>query len=184
MNKTKLSKFLSLVLRHKPEEIGIELDENGWAKVEDLLIGLNKRGFAVDLAILKDLVATNEKQRFCFSENGELLRANQGHSIKIDLGLVAQEPPAELYHGTVEKFIDSITLNGLQKQKRTHVHLSGDVETATVVAKRRGQPVLLYINALAMHKDGFEFYQSENGVWLVDSVPVKYIEVDDCVNEK
>ena len=171
----KLSKFLSLVLRHKPETIGIQLDENGWTDVPLLLQKMQASGKVIDLPTLQAVVANNDKKRFAFSEDGTKIRANQGHSLKVQLGYKPQAPPAILYHGTVEKFLGSIFQTGLDKRKRHHVHLSPEITTATNVGKRRGKPVLLTVDAAAMHTDGFLFFLSENGVWLTEKVPVIYI---------
>ena len=169
------SKFLSLVLRHRPDVIGITLDAEGWVPVEDLLAACARHGRAIPRAQLDVVVRTNDKQRFAFSADGRRIRANQGHSLPIDLGLVSVEPPDRLYHGTVPRFLESIRQEGLIKGKRHHVHLSPDVETATNVGQRRGRPVVLVIEAGRMFRDGHKFYQSENGVWLTDAVPPEYI---------
>jgi len=174
-NYVKLSKFLSLILRHKPETIGIQLDENGWTDVQLLLQKMQVSGKTMDLTTLQAVVANNDKKRFAFSEDGTKIRANQGHSLKVQLGYKPQTPPAILYHGTVEKFLGSIFQTGLDKRKRHHVHLSSEIATATNVGKRRGKPVILTIDAAQMQADGYPFFLSENGVWLTDKVPVKYI---------
>ena len=169
------SKFLSLVLRHRPDVIGITLDAGGWVPVEDLLAACAQHGRAISREQLNVVVRTNDKQRFAFSADGSRIRANQGHSLPIDLGLVSVEPPELLYHGTVPRFLESIRQEGLTKGNRHHVHLSPDVETATKVGQRRGRPVVLVIEAGRMFRDGHKFYQSENGVWLTDAVPPGYI---------
>ena len=169
------SKFLSLVLRHRPDVIGIELDAEGWVAVEELLTACAKHGRAISRDQLDDLVRTNDKQRFAFSVDGSRIRANQGHSLPVDLGLVPVEPPELLYHGTVPRFLESIRREGLTKGTRHHVHLSPDVETATKVGQRRGRPIVLMIAAGHMFRDGHKFYRSENGVWLTDAVPPAYI---------
>lgn len=171
----KLSKFLSLILRHKPERIGIQLDENGWADVQLLLQKMQASGKKIDLLTLQAVVANNDKKRFAFNEDGTKIRANQGHSLKVQLGYTPQTPPTILYHGTVEKFLGSIFQSGLDKRRRHHVHLSSDIATAINVGKRRGNPILLEINAAQMHADNFLFFLSENDVWLTEKVPVKYI---------
>ncbi|GAB3947818.1 RNA 2'-phosphotransferase [Spirosoma harenae] len=168
---TRISKRLSLILRHRPESIGILLDENGWT---DVAILLNK--LAISKAILSHVVATNNKKRFAFNADETKIRANQGHSVDIDLGYQTQEPPKVLYHGTGQNSVQSILKTGLQKQKRHHVHLSADIETALNVGKRHGVPVVLEVNTEQMQNDSFAFYQSTNGVWLTDHVPVKYIK--------
>lgn len=169
------SKFLSLVLRHKPETIGITMDPNGWVKVDELIEKCNRNNFFLDFNLLEQIVYTNDKKRFSFSNDLQNIRANQGHSVDIDLALEAKTAPALLYHGTVEKFMDSIKAKGLLKMSRQHVHLSQDVETATKVGSRRGKPVILEIDAARMQAEGFVFYQSENGLWLCDEVPVRFI---------
>lgn len=170
------SKFLSLVLRHKPEEIGLNLDQNGWADIEELL---NKsKIISLDMQSLKYIVENNDKKRFAFSDDYLKIRASQGHSIEIDLNYQTQEPPDVLYHGTTDKYLDSIKLNGIQKQKRQHVHLSFDKETATKVGQRHGKPIILKINTKKMYKDKVPFYLSANNVWLVDQVLPEYIEID------
>lgn len=171
-----ISKFLSLILRHSPETIHLKLDENGWADVEELITKSNKNRKSLDFETLQYVVETNDKKRFTFNEDLTKIRANQGHSITIDLELQPQTPPDELYHGTVAKFMDAILKDGLQKMSRQHVHLSKDKETAIKVGSRRGAPQILKINANQMIKDGYVFYCSENGVWLTDEVPPKYIQ--------
>ena len=173
----RISKFLSLLLRHKPETIGLKLDENGWADVEELIHKSKKRRMHFSISDLEKVVAENDKQRFSFNEDNSKIRANQGHSIKnINLGFEAIEPPENLYHGTVEKFLDSIKANGLQKMNRQHVHLSEDLITATKVGSRRGKPIISVINSGLMFCEGYEFYKSKNGVWLTDQVPSKFIQ--------
>ena len=173
--KKSVSKFLSLILRHQPEVIGITLDENGWTDVDELIAKMNTNGHRISFDELEEVVETNDKQRFAFSDDYNKIRANQGHSVNISLGLDPQEPPEYLYHGTVAKFLDSIRKEGLQRMSRQHLHLSRDGETAMKVGSRRGIPVILNINSGAMHQDGFLFYLSDNGVWLTDHVPAKYI---------
>ena len=173
--KTHISKLLSLVLRHSPETIGISLDENGWVATEELLDKLAAHNEPVTIAELKEVVSTNSKQRFAFNTDHTRIRANQGHSVQVELGLVAAVPPEYLYHGTVDKFLDAIRAGGLQKMSRQHVHLSADTETATKVALRRGKPVILTVNSGDMHRAGRLFYLSENGVWLTDEVQVDFI---------
>lgn len=174
---TKYSKFLSYVLRHKPESIGIALDENGWVDVSLLLEASRAAGQDISSDLLRVIVETNDKKRFAFSEKGDRIRASQGHSVKsIDLALEQIEPPVILYHGTVEKFMEAIEKSGLQKMNRQHVHLSETRATATNVGSRRGKPIILEVQASVMHNVGYKFYCSENGVWLIDSVPWKYID--------
>ena len=174
----KISKFLSLVLRHKPEKIGIELDENGWIDVDVLLSQMNKKGSNIDLETLRMVVETNNKKRFAFNEDQTQIRASQGHSLKIDLGYKPQVPPETLFHGTATRFIDSIMKTGLEKRNRHHVHLSPNLDTAINVGGRHGKVIVLDVSAKEMYKDGFEFFVSENGVWLTDSVPVKYLSLN------
>ena len=169
-NQTKTSKFISLILRHRPEEIGLTLDEHGWARVDQLL-----RGVKISLEELEEIVAKDEKQRYSFNEDKTLIRANQGHSIPVDLELDPVEPPERLYHGTVGQFLPSIRREGLTKQSRQYVHLSGDPVTAAKVGSRRGKPIVLQVNAGAMQREGFRFYQAANGVWLTETVPPEYL---------
>lgn len=175
MNNTKISKFLSLILRHKPEVGNIELDENGWADIDKLIIGASKAGNTFSKEQLFQVVKESDKQRFII--DGNLIRANQGHSVAVNLNLKPIEPPAILYHGTVEKFIDKIYSEGLKKMNRHHVHLSENTTTAENVASRRGTPIILKIDSAAMYTDGHEFMCSENNVWLTDNVPSKYIPI-------
>lgn len=172
---TRISKFLSLVLRHKPETIGITLDENGWTPVTTLIEKLALAGTQIDIDILKHVVDTNAKKRFAFNDTFDKIRASQGHSITIELGYDQQLPPAILYHGTAVQHIDSILSTGLNKGSRHQVHLSADINTAISVGKRHGKPIVLEISAEKMHNDGFTFFVSENNVWLTDNVPVEYI---------
>jgi len=171
-----ISKFLSLVLRHKPETIGLALDAGGWLDIAALIEGANRVGVALDAALLREMVARNDKRRFAFSADGKRIRAVQGHSVPVDLGLEPRVPPNLLYHGTTTRFLTSIRHQGLLPQERQFVHLSPDAETATLVGQRHGVPVVLVIAAAAMHHDGRLFCLSENGVWLTDAVPVVYID--------
>ena len=173
----KRSKFLSLVLRHRPEAIGVTLDENGWVDVDVLLEACREKGQGMTREELAETVRTNDKQRFAFSPDGLRIRANQGHSVAVNLGLEPKTPPDVLYHGTTDRFLESILKQGLQKRKRHHVHLSRDPVTATSVGGRRGRPMVLHIDTARMHADGFLFYCSENNVWLTDEVPAEYIAV-------
>lgn len=172
-----LSKFLSLILRHKPEVIGIKLDGNGWADVDELIQGALDKGKELDLPILEAIVASDEKQRYTFNEDKTKVRANQGHSVKVDLGLEPVKPPKILYHGTVERYVQSIMLKGIEPRSRNHVHLSEDIDTATDVGERRGDAMIFKVFSGAMFRDGFHFYQSANGVWLTDHVPNKYLDM-------
>lgn len=169
------SKFLSLVLRHNPQAIGLSLDPNGWADIAELLERMALHGRPISRAFLEDVVATNDKKRFSISEDGHRIRANQGHSMAVDLGLRSQEPPPLLFHGTTIRHLASIQTHGLLKQGRQQVHLSPDETTATKVGQRHGPPVVLRIAAQHMHQDGYTFYLSANGVWLTDHVPAAYI---------
>lgn len=172
-----LSKFLSLVLRHKPEVIGIKLDANGWADVDELIEGAIDKGKEMDLPILEALVLTDDKQRYSFNEDKTKIRANQGHSVQVDLELEPVKPPKILYHGTVERFVQSIMLKGIEPRSRNHVHLSETVDTAIDVGERRGDAMIFKVFAGAMYRDGFHFYQSANGVWLTDHVPNMYLDM-------
>lgn len=169
------SKFLSLILRHRPESVGLTLDPSGWVEVEQLLRSLKRHGHNISRAELDEIVATNNKRRFRFSEDGRYIRANQGHSVKVELGLQSVEPPPTLFHGTVERFLPSILQQGLKPGKRQQVHLSHDTETARAVGARRGDPVILKIDGASMYSDGHLFFRSENGVWLTEGVPPRYI---------
>ncbi len=172
-HKKRISKFLSLILRHQPEKIGLRLDENGWALVSDIL---EKSKMQFTFEELSEVVNTNDKKRFSFNANETKIRANQGHSLKsIDLDLKPETPPLFLYHGTVSKFIPEIKLHGLKKMNRQHVHLSKDRDTAAKVGARRGKPVILSIRALEMQNEGHQFFISENGVWLTDAISSKFI---------
>ena len=175
----KVSKFLSLVLRHRPESIGLELDKNGWADIETLIEKSGNIGREMTRQLIDEVVENNDKKRFSISDDGLKIRANQGHSISVDVEMVKSVPPDDLYHGTVESFYDSIQKQGLKKQNRLYVHLSSDVETAIKVGGRRGKPIVLKIDAGKMHQDSFEFYLSANGVWQVDHVPPEFISVID-----
>ena len=173
---TKFSKFLSLVLRHKPEVIGIQLDRNGWTDINQLLQKCSAVGRHYSRQDLQTVVETNNKQRFALSPDGKRIRASQGHSIDIQLGLQPVEPPEQLWHGTASRFLGSIWKQGLTKQRRQHVHLSTDSETARSVGQRHGRLVLLKVLAQQMHHDGYEFFLSANSVWLTDHVPVQYLQ--------
>jgi putative RNA 2'-phosphotransferase len=168
---------MSLVLRHKPEHLGLELDENGWVDVDMLLAAMNSQQLNVDRQLLEQVVTGNDKQRFAFSEDRLRIRANQGHSIDVDVELEERDPPEVLLHGTVDKFLDAIRQSGLKKMNRQHVHLSADLNTASKVGSRRGKPVILEIDSAAMKQAGYVFYLSANGVWLTDHVPIEYISL-------
>lgn len=171
-----ISKLMSLVLRHQPEVIGLKLDENGWTNVRELIQKMNENGTVADIETINAVVNTNDKKRFSFNEDKTMIRANQGHSIEVELNLKTAIPPDTLYHGTATRFLESILREGLTKQQRQHVHLSWQLETAIAVGTRHCKPVILNINAKAMHQAGFVFYLSDNNVWLVDTVPVQYIQ--------
>jgi len=172
---TSLSKFLSLVLRHAPETIGLSLDEAGWANIETLLQQANAHGKRIDREILEKIVATSDKRRFVISDDELRIRANQGHSVNVDLGLEAIAPPGQLFHGTASRFLAAIQAQGLTPQSRQHVHLSADVDTARVVGQRHGSPVVLRVDAAKMHEAGHVFYRSLNGVWLTQTVPAEFL---------
>ena len=174
MNLTKTSKYLSLILRHKPETIGITLDEHGWANVDELIAGIAKT-HDCDMDILEEIVRTDEKQRYSFNEDKTLIRANQGHSIAVDVEEEAV-PPEELWHGTGEKYVESIDRQGLIPKSRLYVHLSKDRDTAVKVGSRHGKPVIYLVKAGDMSRDGYPFYLSKNGVWLTKKVPVEYLK--------
>ncbi len=173
--KKRISKFLSLVLRHKPETIALELDASGWADVGELIEKSNTHGVRFDMEGLKDIVATHNKKRFAFNEDFTEIRASQGHSINVELGYANQEPSEFLYHGTAQRFADSILAEGLQKKGRQHVHLSTDMATATQVGQRHGKPIVFKVLAQQMFEDGHEFFLSENAVWLTEHVPTRYL---------
>ncbi len=170
------SKFLALVLRHRPERIGLELDEAGWARVSDLIECARRAGMDLSADTLREVVERNEKRRFSISEDGQKIRAVQGHSLSVDLGLEPIAPPELLYHGTTIRFVASIRDQGLKSRGRQHVHLSPDEKTALEVGARHGKPVVLRIEAGKMDAHGYEFFFSENGVWLTSDVPPEYIE--------
>ena len=169
----KVSKYLSKHLRHQPERIGLTLDEAGWVEIDTLIAACAAHGFRFDREELDHVVATNDKRRFAIE--GTRIRASQGHSIEVDLGLPPATPPPYLFHGTVARNLDAIRAEGLRPMNRHAVHLSADRETATRVGARRGRPVVLSVDVGAMHKDGQVFRVSENGVWLTEAVPVRYL---------
>jgi len=174
-NLKKVSKRLSLVLRHKPEAIGLKLDSGGWADVTELLDCLGSHGLSVSRELLDEVVRMNDKQRFRFSEDRTQICANQGHSLEVDFDLKEEEPPEVLYHGTASRFMESIFKTGLTRQQRHHVHLTEDVVMTMKVGARRGKPVLLEIRAKEMSEAGYQFYKTANNVWLTDSVPVEFL---------
>ena len=173
--RVKVSKYLAKHLRHQPERIGLTLQPGGWVPVAELLKACAAHGFALSRAELDEVVATNDKQRFAIDGSADRIRANQGHSVDVDLGLPPAPPPATLYHGTAFGTVDAILREGLHPMRRQHVHLSGDVETATRVGARHGRPVVLVVDAARLHADGHVFYRADNGVWLTDAVPARYL---------
>jgi putative RNA 2'-phosphotransferase len=170
-----VSKYLAKHLRHAPAALGLTLQSGGWVQVDDLLAASVGRGFAITYDEQIECVETNDKKRFSLNETGDQIRANQGHSVEVDLHLEEKEPPVTLYHGTVERFLPSIMAEGLRKGKRHHVHLSMDVETARKVGARRGKPIILQVDAGRMHGQGYRFLLSVNGVWLTNLVPADFL---------
>jgi putative RNA 2'-phosphotransferase len=170
------SKFLSLILRHEPERVGLRLGEAGWVAVSELLNAVNRHGRPLTLEQLQHVVATSDKKRYAFSEDGQRIRANQGHSVEVDLQYPPQQPPEILYHGTATRFVDGIRKGGLQKMERHDVHLSAETKVTLQVGGRHGKPVLLTIRAGDMYRAGHVFRCSTNSVWLVSSVPSEFIE--------
>lgn len=177
MNYSRIGKYICLILRHKPEIIGIELDKNGWANIDELINGLKKKYPDFNREKLEYIVNTDNKQRYSLSDDKSKIRARQGHSIDVDVELKELTPPELLYHGTAERFLESIMKEGLVPKSRLYVHLSKDVETAEKVGKRHGKPAVLKIETGKMAEDGFKFYLSENGVWLTKAVPPKYLSL-------
>lgn len=174
MSLTRTSRYISLILRHKPEAIGITLDEHGWADVDELIAGVS-RTHPLTMKLLEEIVRTDEKQRYSFNEDKTLIRANQGHSIPVDVELPELEPPAILYHGTGQKYVPSIDRQGLLPKSRLYVHLSADEDTAVKVGRRHGPPIVYKVQAGKMSEDGYLFYRSVNGVWLTKEVPIEYL---------
>jgi len=172
----KTSKFLSLILRHEPERVGLKLGEAGWVGVDELLQAVNRNGVSLTIDQLKHIVATSDKKRFAFSEDGQRIRASQGHSVEVDLQYQPQTPPELLYHGTATRFLDGIRQHGLQRMGRHDVHLSAETKVTLQVGGRHGKPVLLIIHAGDMHRAGQVFRCSTNGVWLVNRVPPDFIQ--------
>lgn len=173
----RISKFLSKHLRHDPAGIGLTLEVGGWVSVELLLTACARKGVPISRGLLERVVAGSDKQRFAFDATGQRIRANQGHSVAVDLQLATSEPPAQLFHGTTSASVPAILREGLRKMERHHVHLSADEATARKVGGRRGVAVLLVVDAAAMHAAGIPFYRSENGVWLVDAVAPAYLRL-------
>ena len=176
-----ISKFLSFVLRHQPDAIGLTLDANGWASIDELLTKAHAHGQSFTEAQLREVVASNDKQRFALDEAQRRIRANQGHSVAIDAGLAPMAPPEWLYHGTATRFLDSIRADGLKPMQRQHVHLSADLATAVNVGQRHGKPCVLRVRAQALAAKGQPFFRSENGVWLTGAVAVEFIDFDALV---
>ena len=178
MDMKKTSVFISLILRHKPDVIGISLDEHGWANVQELINGINKTGkYSIDMPMLEEIVRTDNKQRYSFNEDRSKIRANQGHSINVDVELKEAVPPEILYHGTGEKYVESINAEGLKPKSRLYVHLSKDVETAVTVGSRHGKSIVYTVASGEMYRQGYTFYLSENGVWLTKNVPVDFMKI-------
>jgi putative RNA 2'-phosphotransferase len=171
----KISKYLSKHLRHDPKRLGLELAPGGWVRVDDLLAACARARFPVSRADLEQVVTASDKQRFAFDSSGSQIRANQGHSVPVDLQLEPVAPPDTLYHGTAEHKVALLLESGLSKMARHHVHLSSDIPTATAVGARHGQPAILVVDAAAMHREGIPFFRSANGVWLVDQVPPRFL---------
>lgn len=171
----KLSIFISLALRHKPEAANITLDAHGWADVNELLAGIRATGRDIDRGVLELIVKTDQKQRYSFSPDKTRIRANQGHSVPVDVGLEEVLPPETLYHGTAEQFLIHIWKEGLQPMNRLYVHLSLDRKTAENVGRRHGKPVILAVSSGQMSRDGIKFYRSKNNVWLVKAVSTRYL---------
>lgn len=174
MSYEKISKYMSMILRHRPEVIGIRLDEHGWADVDELIEGIAKKK-KFNREILEEIVRTDEKQRYSFNDDKTKIRANQGHSITVDLELEPAEPPEILWHGTAEKYVAAIEKTGLRPGTRMYVHLSLDMQTAVKVGSRHGKPVIYQVKSGEMYRKGFRFYRSVNGVWLTIMVPVEYL---------
>ncbi|ENY8380922.1 RNA 2'-phosphotransferase [Clostridioides difficile] len=175
--KDKLSIFISLILRHKPETIGIKLDDYGYADVNELIEKINNTGRNINIEILEQIVKEDNKQRYSFNDARSKIRANQGHSINVNVELKELEPPKYLYHGTATRFLENIKNEGIIKQSRLYVHLSRDIDTAVKVGKRHGTPVILKINTGKMYENGYKFYLSENNVWLCEHIPFEYVEI-------
>lgn len=174
---TETGKFLSYVLRHKPQAIGLTLDREGWADIGALVTCAKESGRELNESLIRKVVESNDKKRFAISEDGLYIRAVQGHSTDtVSISYAEQVPPEVLYHGTATRFLESIMREGLKPGKRHYVHLSQEVQTAIAVGQRYGDPIVLKIEALRMHREGFKFFQAENGVWLVRNAPRQYIK--------
>lgn len=175
VDQIQLSKFLSFVLRHKPDEIGLMLGPDGWVNIDELIQKANAAGRTFDRTDLLDVVASSEKKRFSISPDGRKIRAAQGHSVSVELGLTSREPPSVLYHGTATRFVEAIRQTGLMPQARQQVHLSADEATAQRVGQRHGKPHIFKVDAGRMHANGHKFYRADNGVWLTDHVPPEFL---------
>lgn len=175
MDYTEVSRYISLILRHKPEVVGLKLDEHGWVNVDQLIEGVSRK-YMINRSILEEIVETDNKQRYSFNTDKTKIRANQGHSVNVDVELEEHQPPEILWHGTDKKFVDAINEQGLIPKSRLYVHLSKDPETARQVGARHGESVLYIVSAGQMFRDGYKLYLSKNGVWLTKEVPVKYLE--------
>lgn len=173
-DQNKVSKFLSYILRHKPDSIGLKLDPYGWLLIDDI-IAKSQTEIILSKNVIEETVSSNKKKRFTISDDGKYIRANQGHSIKVDLQLMPKEPPAILYHGTATRFLDSILKEGLKAGQRQHVHLSSNIETAIEVGRRYGKPVILTIDSKLMYQDGYQFFISDNHVWLTKKIPSEFL---------
>ena len=175
---TRVSKFLSYHLRHRPDLLNLKLASGGWVEVDKLLQAAEERNFSLSFGELQRVVEQNGKKRFSFNPQGNLIRANQGHSVAVDLQLKPLNPPDILYHGTHSDAIVAITQQGLKKMSRHHVHLSSDIDTAKSIGTRRGRPIIIAVNSRAMSEAGYLFYRSDNGVWLSETVPSQYLQID------
>lgn len=173
------SKHISYVLRHRPDAIGLHVDKHGWARIADLI---EKSDIELTRNIVEDIVRTSDKQRFSISSDGARIRANQGHSFAVDLGLMPRQPPDLLFHGTAGKNLESIRAKGLERRTRQHVHLSSDQDTAILVGQRHGRPIVLKVQAGRMHASGHDFFLSENGVWLTEAVPTRFLIILDSTS--
>ncbi|UXU90888.1 RNA 2'-phosphotransferase [Burkholderia sp. S-53] len=171
-----ISKYLSYLLRHEPQAIGLQLDPEGWADIGELIAGAARHGHRLDRATIETVCATSDKRRFALSDDGQRIRAVQGHSTSVvQRRYPAAPPPEHLYHGTATRFLESIRAQGLKPGARHHVHLSPDIRTALAVGTRYGVPAILEVDAQRMHRQGHTFFVAENGVWLTDAVPAEYL---------
>ena len=175
MSLIEVSRYLSFVLRHRPDQAGVELDAHGWARVDELIEGVSKK-HPITMEMLEEIVRTDDKMRYSFNEGRTLIRANQGHSVEVDVELSELDPPDVLYHGTAEKYVGFIEREGLIPKSRLYVHLSADYDTAVKVGQRHGEVVVYYVDCRSMRRDGYRFFLSKNGVWLTKSVPALYLK--------